>query len=169
MCIANLLTSYSSVELRSQILNDEITKEITMLLYEHGTCHKRTYTARSTYGHNRQCFHACRECTNFHQDPLNQEWSRYVFLYKWRTEAEWWCWFLWLPWQRVMAGIQTQISSPRLFSWYLRKPQILALSYFRKRQLGGGKDSCHQPHKRRVSCPLLLQREGNESFGSNWK
>lgn len=61
-------------------------------------------------------------------------------------------------------GLRFKLRSPipGLFPCYLWKPWILALSYFRKRQLSRGKNSCHQPHKRWVSCPPLLQKEGNE-------
>lgn len=65
-CALQVLTSYSPIELRSQILNDEITREITMLLYMSMVPVTKEYILPDSHmGTHRQCFHACRECTIF--------------------------------------------------------------------------------------------------------
>lgn len=63
-------------------------------------------------------------------------------------DREWW------------LGFKLRSPVPGLFSWYLRKPQILALSYFRKRQLGVGKNSCHQPRKNAFLAPHCCRKKG---------
>ena len=123
---------------------------------------KDRYTAGPLYVHIGQCFHACRQRPNFHHDHMNQEWSSSFTNEELKLSVDVGCHGY--PDREWWLGFKLRSPTPGLFPCYLWKPWILALSYFRKGQLSRGKNSCHQPHKRWVSCPPLLQKEGNESL-----
>lgn len=72
-------------------------------------------------------------------------------------------------WSRmvILVAMVTQTKSdgwdsnsdlqPKGYPW---KPWIFALSYFRKRQLGVGKNSCHQPRKNAFLAPHCCRKKG---------
>lgn len=109
--------------------------------------------------------------TALHHDPRNRA-ALGTCLQNRREAGCWvWVWLLGLPRQSMMDELRLRTKIPQLQGPFLgiREFWILALSYFRKRQLGGGKNSCPEPHKRWGSRPLLLWKEGNKSVGPNWK